>query len=293
MLVRLTIRLTLLAIVVMAFVVATDAGRGAQAATEVQLDTYRANNSHPIVVTGPVLQNGQHYTITIVGSFSYWFANDWQTYGACNGSTPENMPVFTSPGTTNGKVGHDAAWHFAGPKGGLSDCNGTFPRATSTLGISLDGGATTSDLGVDDPGTAPNPSHTYHHSVVGQGKTVVFSFDDEKTVDNYGIIKFTIEPAATQLTWGDNDCLGGIKALDALPTLFHTAGVAAPAGGCPSIGQSLNTASFGTRIWGDLDCSGVFDAPDVLLILRYIANLPPANLQNCPALGITVALAPI
>jgi hypothetical protein len=83
MLVRLTIRLALLVIVFMALVVATDASRGAQAATEVQLDTYRANNSHPIVVTGPLLQNGQHYTITIVGSFSYWFANDWQTYGAC------------------------------------------------------------------------------------------------------------------------------------------------------------------------------------------------------------------
>jgi hypothetical protein len=265
-------------------------GASVAGATEVQLDTYRANNSHPIVATGPVLQSGQPYTITIVGSFSYWFAVDWQTYGACNGSTPENMPVFPSPGTTNGKVGDDAAWHFAGPKGGLSDCSGPFPVAGSSLGISLNGGSTTSDLVVDDPGTAPDPSHTYHYSVVGQGKTVVFNFDDSKTVDNYGILKFTIEP--TPLTWGDNNCLGGITALDALPTLLHKSGLDPQGTSCPAIGQTLHTASFGDRIWGDLDCSGYFDAPDVLLILRYVAGLPPANLQDCPALGIEIALQP-
>jgi hypothetical protein len=171
--------------------------------------------------------------------------------------------------------------------------------AGSSLGISLNGGSTTSDLVVDDPGTAPNPSHIYHYSVVGQSKNVVFSFDDSKTVDNYGIVKFTIEPMP--LTWGDNDCLGGIAALDAVPTLLHEAGVAAPAGetgvsaptgGCPNVGQTLHTASFGDRIWGDLDCSGHFDAPDVLLILRHVASLPPANLQDCPALGIEIVLQP-
>ena len=274
-------------------------GASVAGAAEVQLDTYRANNSHPIVATGPVLQNGQRYTITIVGSFSYWFASDWQTYGACNGSAPENMPVFPSPGTTNGLVGHDAAWHFAGPKGGLSDCSGTFPRVTNPLGISLDGGSTTSDLVVDDPGTSPNPSHTYHYSVGGQGKTVVFSFDDSKTVDNYGILKFTIELAP--FIWGDNDCLGGIAPLDSLPTLLHEAGnaalaseagVAVTTGGCPKVGETLHTASFGDRIWGDLDCSGHFDAPDVLLVLRHVANLAAANLQDCPALGIEIVLRP-
>jgi hypothetical protein len=298
MLVRLTVRLMLLAIVVMAFVVATDAGRSAQAtATEVQMDTYRANNSHPIVVTGPVLENGQRYKIAIAGTYSYWPANDWQNQGACTGSTAEDMPMFPSPGTTNGMVGQDAGWHFATPK--IYNCSGTFPRISHPIGISLDGGSTTVSLVVDDPGTAPDASHTYHNSVTGQGKTVIFSVDDSKTTDNYGILKFTIEPV--QLTWGDNDCLGGIAALDALPTLLHEAGVAAPAaagvaaptGGCPNVGETLHTASFGDRIWGDLDCSGHFDAPDLLLILRYVADLPPANLQDCPALGIIVALAPI
>jgi Tol biopolymer transport system component len=105
---------------------------------------------------------------------------------------------------------------------------------------------------------------------------------------------------ALHLTWGNNDCVGGTTALDALPTLLHEAGFAAPAagvaattGGCPNVGETLHTASFGDRIWGDLDCSGHFDAPDVLLILRYAADLPLANLQDCPALGIAVALAPI
>ena len=291
MLVRLAIRLMLPAIVVTVFVVATDAGRGAQAATEVQLDSYRADNT-PATATGPVLANGQQYTITITGTFSYWPASQWVNHGVCVGSA-EDMPMFPSPGTTNGKVGVDSGWHFAAP-GDAGDCSGTTYPRIGHIEISLDGGVTNPEVGADDAGAAPNAGHVYHYAVVGQGQAVVVSINDAKTTDNYGILKISIELATPLLTWGDNDCLGGIAALDALPTLVHGFGLAATSeSSCPQIGQSLNTASFGTRIWGDLDCSGYFDAPDVLLILRYVANLPPANLQDCPALGITVALAPI
>jgi hypothetical protein len=288
MLIRLTIRLTLLAIVATAFVVATDAGRGAQAATEVELDTYRADNA-PATTTGPVLENGRQYTIAITGTFSYWPASQWQNQGVCVGSA-EDMPMFPSPGTTNGKVGVDSGWHFAAP-GDAGDCSSSYPRIAH-VEISLDGGATSAEYEAGDVGAAPNPSHVYHYALVGQGQAVVFSINDAKTTDNYGILKISIEPAP--LTWGDNDCSGGIAALDALPTLVHGFGPAGPVGNnCPAIGDSLDTAAFGTRVWGDLDCSGQFDAPDVLLILRYVAELPPANLQNCPALGTTLALRPI
>jgi len=256
-------------------------------ATEVDLDTYRQNNSHPITATGPTLDNGTTYVITVTGTWSYWFAQDWQTYGTCAGSAPDDMPMFPSPGTTNGLVGDDAAWHFAGPQGGLSDC-GTPPVEGPSLEVSLDDGSTFDDLQVIDPGTAPNPSHTYHMLVIGQGQGIAFRFYDEKTVDNYGIVKFTVQPF--ELTWGDNDCSGQITPADALETALHMAGVDPVIQSCPAIGQTLPTASFGERTWGDLDCSGQFDAPDILLILEDAAGLPPANLQDCPALGIIVAL---
>jgi hypothetical protein len=252
--------------------------------TQVELDTFSASNTTPLDVAGPVLEDGRPYTITVTGTFSYWFAHDWETHGTCPGAVVEPMPVFTSPGTENGPVHGDAAWYFGGPNN-LSDCDGPFPDADDPLGISLDGGDNWNGIDPDDRGSAPNPEHTYHLTVIGQGEQVFFGIDDEKTEDNYGIIRFAIEPA---LVWADNDCSGGITAADALPTVLYLAGLDPGIDSCPATGDSLDTTSWGSLLWSDLDCSDSFGAPDIVAALREAANLTPATVQDCPTPGDVV-----
>jgi dipeptidyl aminopeptidase/acylaminoacyl peptidase len=96
-------------------------------------------------------------------------------------------------------------------------------------------------------------------------------------------------PGPPPLRWGDNNCSGARNPVDALATLVDESGI--EGAGCPNIGATIETDNFGNLLWGDLDCSHVFDPPDVLLLLRDAAGLPPENLQDCPALGIEIALA--
>lgn len=256
-------------------------------ANTVELDTFSATNQTPLDVTGPVLEEGRLYTITVTGTFSIWFAEDWDTYGPCDGAVGEDMPVFQSPGTPNGPVSHDAAWFLGGPDFVFANCD-EVPSQTDRLGYSLDGGNTWLELQTADPGSAPNPEHTYHLTVIGQGAPVHFGIDDEKTEDNYGIIKFTVEPT---LVWGNSDCQGGATPSDVLPIAYAMAGLTPSQNPCPfAVGDSMATVDFGSRIWGDWDCSGAVDPPDLALYMKYIAGAEPDTPQGCPALGTEVDL---
>lgn len=104
----------------------------------------------------------------------------------------------------------------------------------------------------------------------------------------------SIARVSAPLTWGDNDCSGGFTTADAVVLLQEAGGVAAaggeaiPQGACAfPVGTDLLT-SFGSRKFGDLNCNGDVDAPDALIIMREVAQLPPGNLQDCPAIGIEV-----
>ena len=99
-------------------------------------------------------------------------------------------------------------------------------------------------------------------------------------------------PAPLPLVWGNLDCANGIDATDSLFWLRDNAGFVDPVSSCPAIGDELQTQSFGNLIWGDLNCSGGRDTEDVILLLKDEAGLPPANLLDCPALGIEIALPP-
>ncbi len=261
-------------------------------ATEVQLDTYNAGNASEVSVVGQVLEDGQPYLITVQGSFSFWFASDWQTFGPCDGGVPPAMPVFPSPGTQNGPVSHDAAWYFGGPDG-LSDCDDPLPDPSDPLGISLDGGNNWDDLEVDDVGGAPDPNHAYHLTVIGQGAPVVFGLLDEKTVDNYGIFKFTIEPA---VIWADLDCSGQVElAGDTLKGLWELAGIGLTAAGnsCHSLDDTIFTQEYGELTWGNLDCDGTVDANDIILIVKQEAGLVAEVHDECPIIAETVPLSDV
>lgn len=256
-------------------------------ANTVELDTFSATNQSPLDVTGPVLEDGRLYTITVTGTFSIWFAEDWDAHGPCDGAVGEDMPVFASPGTPNGPVSHDAAWFLGGPDFVFANCD-EVPRQTDPIGISLDGGVNWDGMEVDDPGSAPDPEHTYHVTVTGQGAAVHFGIDDEKTEDNYGIIKFTVEPT---LVWGNSDCQGGTTPADVLTIAYAMAGLPMTPGACPfPVGDSMITVDFGARVWGDWDCSGAVDPPDLALYMRYMASAEPDTPQGCPELGAAVDL---
>ena len=161
------------------------AGSLAPASTEITLDTFRADNAQAKTL-GPLLENGQPYRVTVIGTFNKSAAGDWKV-GACGG-TPESGPMFPSPGTVNGQVGRDAEWKFAVAEGD-SDCVSPHPE----FRISVDGGASFQSLPANDIGAAPNPQHEYHYTVTGQGQIVGFLLNDSTgTNNNYGVLRITI-----------------------------------------------------------------------------------------------------
>jgi TolB protein len=96
---------------------------------------------------------------------------------------------------------------------------------------------------------------------------------------------------AAALVWGDHDCAGGIDPFDALIDFRKSAGIepAVPAGTtCALLGDTLATPGFGDLTWGDIDCDGTIDGDDAVLILRHVVGLEPANLQDCPAIGVAI-----
>lgn len=101
-----------------------------------------------------------------------------------------------------------------------------------------------------------------------------------------------VDEPAQQLTWGDVNCDGSIDSTDALFWLTDNAGIITTAHGCPAINIEVQTPNFGTLKWGNLDCSEGIDTEDVLLLLRNAAGLPPADLQDCPALDTLVTVTP-
>jgi hypothetical protein len=96
--------------------------------------------------------------------------------------------------------------------------------------------------------------------------------------------------------WGDILCNTGAEADDAAALLAIVAGVegAQTAGDfCPSAGQAIFVHDwFIDHAWGDVNCDGVVDALDVLLILRYAATgLLLTPISPCPDVGEIVQIA--
>jgi hypothetical protein len=95
-------------------------------------------------------------------------------------------------------------------------------------------------------------------------------------------------PAAR--VWGDLRCDGAVDPSDSLADLLNVAQLSplSQTQPCPHIGDSVEVEGFSSHIWGDVDCTGVIDTQDALLIARYVAGLPMAPIDGCPAIGATV-----
>ena len=139
--------------------------------------------------TGPVLEAGRTYTITIAGTYSIW-GFEWDS-GSCQGVS-EAEPMFPSPGSENGVVGIDAEFYFAVPNGSAL-CWEEIPRGTGAVDFSLDGGATFDHPDPVVPPAAPRADHTYVYEVVGEGYPIQFEREDSPSSDNYGVLKITVE----------------------------------------------------------------------------------------------------
>ncbi len=100
------------------------------------------------------------------------------------------------------------------------------------------------------------------------------------------------EPTATpvpEIGQGDVNCTefsghgGGVAADDALALLLYLAGVPqGPFPPCPPIGFVKQNGVF-----GDVNCDGIVDGHDALLVIRHSAGLPTQahQQQPCPPIG--------
>jgi len=134
------------------------------------------------------LTKGKTYLVTIKGTFSVWSYTDWTNSLGTSGA-PEQTPMFTSPGTTNGQVGWDMEYVFGVP----NDTNPTTPTPyhQTAIKISLNNGATWSHI---EPITSGYRSdHTYQYRVVGVGEKIGIRLEDGAYDDNYGILEMEIK----------------------------------------------------------------------------------------------------
>ena len=109
------------------------------------------------------------------------------------------------------------------------------------------------------------------------------------------------EPTATptpspvpEIGQGDVNCTnfsgqgGGVFADDALALLQYLGGVLqGPFPPCPPIGSVKQNGMF-----GDVNCDGIVDGHDALLVIRYSAGLPTHAHQQqlCPPIGAWPAI---
>lgn len=166
------------------------------------LDSHSPTKTVASVLTGDVLNDGEAYTVTVKGTYSAYNAalmaptppRGWAMCG-----TPEDAPLFPSPGTTNGRVGTDAEFGFARPVTGKT-CRArnqaTVPKRYGLLRFSTDGGSTWFRPPVNEAGVAPRADHTYTYSVVGEGHPLKAKLQDSNYADNYGRLVVTSAPAA-------------------------------------------------------------------------------------------------
>ena len=144
------------------------------------------------------LEQGQSYTVSISGTFSWWEARHWGVWTGSNasrvcGGRADRAPLYSSPGRTNGPVGNDAEFQFAYPYGSQGcDNSDPIPFPIRLFRFSLDGGNAFSWFEPID--RKYNSAHFYQYSVVGRGHPIVFSFEDSYYPDNFGIFIITIDP---------------------------------------------------------------------------------------------------
>jgi|GEM_PF-6595514 len=134
-----------------------------------------------------VLDNGAHYDLEVTGSYSIWNSSEWSSF--CGDADSE--PLFPSENAqSTGSVGFDFLYLYALP---IFRCAGrNLPERTSRMEISLDNGATwfppSSCLEYN------NVEHFYNFPITGQGFPIGIRHVSPQNSDDYGKLKFTVNP---------------------------------------------------------------------------------------------------
>jgi len=154
----------------------------------VELDSYSTSPSP--TQTGPMLEAGEPYRISVKGTFSVWDLST-TTVELCKGDY-EPSPMFPSPNRLNGPVLFDARYQFAMLSWDPAcEADTDVPFVSGVFRVSLDGGATFVILvpeGVDDY----DPGHLYTYDVTGGGEAVRFQIADSVASDNYGVLMIEV-----------------------------------------------------------------------------------------------------
>lgn len=141
-------------------------------------------------VTGPILEIGEPFRITIQGTYSQLDLST-TTVELCKGAY-EAAPMFPSPARTNGAVWLDARYVFAilvsNP---ACESEADEPLAYDGVQVSLDGGMTFAAL-VPEGADGIDPDHRYTYDVTGAGEAVRFRIADQIASDNYGVLKIEV-----------------------------------------------------------------------------------------------------
>jgi hypothetical protein len=156
-------------------------------------DVFTYDTTQYVATSSVALAQGQAYRITLSGTYSLWFAEQWTSYGVCWGAT-DLSPMFPSPLKVNGQVGADAYRFFALPNYSGNCENGELLSADATLSkvmLSLDGGRS---YAIPTPVVEEvREDHTYIYEVTGEGYRLNVRLDDVPLDDNYGQILVIIE----------------------------------------------------------------------------------------------------
>lgn len=156
---------------------------------------------YALATSATTLHQGSTYTIIITGTFSWWSPTMWGTWtgsgpaNLCEG-TPEQSPMFQSPGRANGPASSDAEYLYAYPKYhwyGVYTCKTgalRLGRSSSVL-MSVDGGRSFAHITPVDGRS--NQSHVYQYHLVGRGYPLQVKIEDVLYTDNNGMLRIDIE----------------------------------------------------------------------------------------------------
>jgi hypothetical protein len=162
------------------------------------VDTTALDSRSATPATGPMLDNGVSYTVTVSGTFSPYRRSlmDGSTKGWKVCGSPESAPMFG----TGGPVGQDAQYIFARPQSSHCDPKYTFPHkyGASAAALKFDTGDSSGFKALaPDPGTAYNLQHTYTYTVTGAGHPLQVRLEDSNYNDNYGVLHIETQVSAT------------------------------------------------------------------------------------------------
>jgi hypothetical protein len=161
------------------------------------LDSRTATTSTATPATeGLSMDDGVRYVVTVEGTFSA-YRPKYMTAAArgwvlCGDPAQALMP---SPGAAVSPTGQDAEYVFARPQWHNCDPNFTFPHhyGKKAPAIVIDNGDGTGFRHYAPLGSGPSADHMYSYEVVGTGNPVHVELRDSQTMDNFGVLRITIQ----------------------------------------------------------------------------------------------------